>query len=104
MLGSGNICAFKIPTHRHSRYVHITWNSTPEWIACASIKSGRRHRLITLFTLRRLRPVAPYSRRDVSATMDAPLAFRAQASYENRFSPTTQVHRVWPHSLPTHFS
>ena len=21
----------------------------------------------------------------------------------NRFSPTTQVHRVWPHSLPTHF-
>ena len=41
MLGSGNICAFKIPTHRHSRYVPSSWNSTPEWIACASIKSGR---------------------------------------------------------------
>ena len=82
MLGSGNICAFKIQRTAIPVMSHITWNSTPEWIACASIKSGRRHRLITLFTLRRLRPVAPYSRRDVSATMDAPLAFRAQASYE----------------------
>ena len=29
MLGSGNICAFKIPTHRHSRYVphHVELHS-----------------------------------------------------------------------------
>ena len=40
MLGSGNICAFKIPTHRHSRYVPIIVELHSEWIACASIKSG----------------------------------------------------------------
>ena len=41
MLGSGNICAFKIQRTAIPVMSHITWNSTPEWIACASIKSGR---------------------------------------------------------------
>ena len=35
--------------------------------------------------------------------MDALLAFPRTGSYEEPLSPTTQVHRVWPHSLPTHF-
>ena len=42
MLGSGNICAFKIQRTAIPVMSHITWNSTPEWIACASIKSGEK--------------------------------------------------------------
>ena len=38
MLGSGNICAFKIQRTAIPVMSHITWNSTPEWIACASIE------------------------------------------------------------------
>ena len=40
MLGSGNICAFKIQ-RTAIPVMSTSTDSTPEWIACASIKSGR---------------------------------------------------------------
>ena len=67
MLGSGIYVRLRFQRTADS---HITWNSTPEWIACASIKSGEKtssnHSVCLPYA-----DCPPYSRRDVSATMDA---------------------------------
>ena len=42
MLGPGIYVRLRFQRTAIPVMSHITWNSTPEWIACASIKSGEK--------------------------------------------------------------
>ena len=101
MLGSEYV--LKIPTTAIPVMSHITWKLHPEWIACASIKSGEKTSSNHRVTPPDFGPAAPYSRRDVPATRTPARTFPRTGSYEEPLSPTTQVHRVWPHFRPPIF-